>query len=129
MSDVKDEGAVTYEVLKRFGGKWAVLMSMAVTMTRKGITLPPGLNEKLSTSRMKIASGCFSCCEVSCALAEVEGQLSSQFHLLDDQEFTEWYDLLGEAMQGKLDYARIMATPVLEPVRNDCAFLDCSCGK
>lgn len=127
MAELADGDAVTYDVLKRYGGKWAVLMSMAVAMSRSGIELPSDVNEKLKTARLKIASGCFSTCEVSCALAEIESRLSYHFHLLDDQEFEDWYNLLGEAMQGHLDYQRIMATSALEPVKNDCGFLDCHC--
>ena len=68
-------------------------------------------------ARAKIASGCFSCCEVSCALCEVESELSSKFHTLDDDEFKQFQDLLRDAMQGQLDYNRIISSPVLVPVR------------
>ena len=129
MNEVKEENAaVEYELLKRFGGKWAVLMSMSFDMAQRGIALPEDLHEKLTTARIKIGSGCFSSCEINCALADVESRLFSRGHLLEDQEFMDWSDLLGEAMQGKLDYDRILATRVLEPVKNDCQFLRCSCS-
>jgi hypothetical protein len=129
MADAKDEGAVAFEVLKRFGGKWAVLAAMSMSMSRKGVVLPPELHERLRMARVKIGSGCFSPCEASCALADVEGRLFSHCHVLDDQEFMHWSDLLGEAMQGKLDYERISGIPSLAPIKNDCLFLGCSCAE
>ena len=127
MNGADAKGELEYDVLMKFGGKWAVLMSMSVAMARKGIALPPDLNDKLASSRMKIRSGCFSCCEIGCALAEVESRLSSQFHMLDEQEFMKWSELLGDAMQGKLNSARIIATPELAPLKNDSDFLKCTC--
>jgi len=40
-----------------------------------------------------------------------------------------WSDLLGEAAQGKLDYARIQMISALEPIHQDCKFLGCTCGQ
>jgi hypothetical protein len=117
------------ELLNRLGARWAVLAAMNLAMHRKGIAVAPGDGEKLRMARVKIASGCFSPCEVACALAEVESRLFSKCHLLPEKDFTEWSDLLGEAMQGKLDYNRIQGIPALEPVKNDCAFLGCSCAE
>lgn len=128
MADVKNEGVVAFDVLTRFGGKWAVLAAMSMSMSRKGIVVPPEVHEKLRMARVKIGSGCFSPCEVSCALADVEGRLFSQCHLMDDQEFMNWSDLIGEAMQGNLDYDRIAGIPSLAPIKNDCKFLGCSCA-
>ncbi len=129
MADAQDERAVAFDVLRRFGGKWAVLAAMSLSMSRRGIALPPEVQEKLKMARVKIGSGCFSPCEAACALAEVEGRLFSQCHRIDDQEFMTWSDLLGEAMQGKLDYDRIVGIPALAPVKNDCRFLGCRCAE
>jgi len=128
MTSVANEGMVAFDVLKRFGGKWAVLAAMSMNMSRKGINVPAEVHERLRMARVKIGSGCFSPCEASCALADVEGRLFSQCYLLDDQEFMHWSDLLGEAMQGKLDYDRIVGIPALAPIKNDCQFLGCSCA-
>jgi hypothetical protein len=128
MGDVKDEITVAFDLLRRFGGKWAVLTAMSMDMTGKGIVLPPEVNELLKTARLKIESGCYSSCEVNCALAEVESRIFSQCHRLSDQEFMNWTDLLGEAMQGKLNYQRIRGIRALDPVKNDCSFLECTCS-
>jgi hypothetical protein len=128
MAEATDEKAVAFEVLKRLGGKWAVLAAMSMSMSRRGIVVPPEVHERLRMARVKIGSGCFSPCEASCALSDVEGRLFSQSHLLEDEEFMRWSDLLGEAMQGTLDYDRIAGIPALSPIKNDCQFLGCSCA-
>jgi hypothetical protein len=127
MSD-QEKNAFEFEMLKRYGAKWAVLAAMTADMSRKGISLPPDVFQALKTVRSKIESGCFSTCEIGCDLAQAEGPLFSQGHLMDPDEFQQWTDHLAEAMQGKLDYQRIMDIPALAPIRNDCAFLRCHCS-
>jgi hypothetical protein len=129
MSSAKDVSLMEFEVLRRLGGKWAVLMAMSVAMHKRGMSLPPDINERLKTARVKIVSGCVSPCEANCALAEAESRLFSQGPALGDEEFMMWSDLLGEAAQGRLDYARIRMIPALEPIHQDCRFLGCTCGQ
>ena len=128
MGDATDRRVFDFEMLKRYGAKWAVLAAMAADMVRKGVEMPSGVMEALKTARSKIESGCFSPCEIGCDLSQVEGPLFSQGYLLDQREFQQWSDLLAEAMQGKLDYQRIMDIPALAPVKNDCMFLRCGCS-
>ena len=129
MSDAKGASLKEFEILRRLGGRWAVLTAMSLAMTKKGIPLPADINEKLKIARVKIVSGCASPCEVNCVLAEAESRLFSQGSALGDEEFMMWSDLLGEAAQGKLDYARIQMIPALEPIHQDCGFLGCTCGQ
>jgi hypothetical protein len=128
MSVTDDKKQFDFEMLKRYGAKWAVLAAMTADMAKKGIELPRAVFEELKKARGKIESGCFSPCEVGCDLAQVEGPLFSQGYLIDEKDFQQWSDLLGEAMQGKLDYERIMGIPAFDPVKNDCRFLRCSCS-
>jgi hypothetical protein len=128
MSDPSDKNDFDFEMLRRYGARWAVLAAMTADMTKKGIAVPQAVFEALKTARGKIQSGCFSPCEVGCDLALVEGPLFSQGYLLDEKDFQQWSDLLGEAMGGKLDYQRIMDIPAFDPVKSDCRFLGCACG-
>ena len=128
MSEPNDKSAFEFEMLKRYGAKWAVLAAMTADMAKKRIEVPHSVFDALKNARGKIASGCFSTCEVNCDLALAEGPLFSQCHLLEAEEFQAWSDLLAEAMQGKLDYERILGIPALAPVKNDCLFLNCSCS-
>jgi hypothetical protein len=127
MSDPSDKNGFDFEILKRYGAKWAVLAAMTADMMKKGIQLPPAVTETLQRTHGKIQSGCFSPCDVGCDLAQVEGPLFSQGYLLDQKDFQQWSDLLGEAMQGKLDYQRMMGIPAFDPVKAECKFLGCSC--
>jgi hypothetical protein len=129
MSYAKDATVMEFEILRRLGGKWAVLTAMSLAMHKKGIPVPPDINEKLKTARVKIVSGCVSPCEANCTLAEAESRLFAQGPALGDEDFMMWSDLLGEAAQGKLDYARIKVISALEPIHQDCKFLGCSCGQ
>jgi len=82
MSYAKDASVMEFEMLRRLGGKWAVLAAMSMAIARKGVNLPPDVAEKLKMARVKIGSGCFSPCEASCTLAEAESRIFSQrFHL------------------------------------------------
>jgi hypothetical protein len=127
VNDPSDKNNFDFEMLRRYGAKWAVLAAMTADMTKKGIEVPHAVFEALKAARGKIESGCFSPCEVGCDLSPVEGQLFSQGYLLEQKHFQQWSDLLGEAMQGKLDYQRIMGIPAFDPVKNDCRFLGCAC--
>ena len=129
MSNVKDASLMEFEILKRLGGRWAVLAAMSLAMHKKGIPVPSDINERLTTARVTIVSGCASPCEANCVLAQAESRLFSQGPALGDEEFMMWSDLLGEAAQGKLDYARIRMIPALEPIQQDCRFLGCACGQ
>lgn len=129
MSHAKDASLMEFELLRRLGGKWAVLTAMRIAMHEKGIPLPTDINERLRAARGTIVSGCASPCEANCVLAEAESQLFAQGSALGNEEFMMWSDLLGEAAQGKLDYARIRMIPALEPIQQDCRFLGCTCGQ
>ena len=95
----------------------------------KGIAVPQDVFEALKTVRGKIESGCFSPCEVGCDLAVAEGPLFSQGYLLDQNDFQQWSDLLGEAMQGKLDYQAMMGIPAFDPVKTIAASSAASAGR
>ncbi len=128
MGDPREKDDLELEMLRRYSAKWAVLTAMTAAMKRQGIALPPVVFDALKTARSKIQSGCFSICEVGCELSQAEGPVFSECHHLDQQQFQEWSDLLGDAMQGELDYQRILGIPAFAPVKNDCRSLNCSCS-
>ena len=128
MAEPNDKAGFEFEMLKRYGAKWAVLTAMTADMAGKGIKLPQDVFESLRRVRSDLESGCFSTCGVSCDLSQAEGPIFSQCNLLDPQEFQAWSDLLAEAMSGKLDYQRMLGIPALHHVKNDCVFLRCECS-
>jgi hypothetical protein len=125
----QDERKVSFEWLKKFGMKWAVLAALVIDLWKRGVRVPSATNEELKVARMKIMSGCFSPCEVGCALGKLEGQLVALGASLGEDYLRPWFDLLGQAMEGRIDPSRISDIPVLEPIANDCKWLACRCGE
>ena len=125
----QDERNVSFEMLKRFGMKWAVLAALVTDLGKRGVRLPPDTNEQLKLTRMKIMSGCFSPCDVGCAFGKLEGQLISLGSALGEDYLRPWSDLLGQAMEGRIDPGRISDIPALEPIVNECKWLACRCGE
>ena len=125
----QDERRVSFEWLKKFGMKWAVLAALVIDVGKRGIRVPSDVNEQLKLARMKIMSGCFSPCEVGCVLGKLEGQLVSLGASLGEDYLRPWFDLLGQAMEGRIDPGRISDIPALEPLANDCKLLACRCGE
>ena len=125
----QDDRKVSVELLKKFGMKWAVLAALVIDLGKRGVRIPTDVNEQLKLTRMKIMSGCFSPCEVGCALAKLEGQLVAIGSSLGEDYLRPWFDLLGQAMEGRIDPRRISDIPALEPIANDCKWLACHCGE
>ncbi len=118
----------SFELLKKYGTRWAVLTAWELDLAKRGVSVPGVVNDQLKLSRMKIMSGCFSPCEVGCTLGQAEGQLVSAGAALGEAYVRQWFDLLGQSMQGLIDPRRIADIPALEPVATDCKFLECQCG-
>jgi hypothetical protein len=125
----QDERKMSFEMLKKFGMKWAVLAAWVIDLGRRGVRIPSDANEELKLARMKIMSGCFSSCEVACTFGKLEGQLVALGSSLGEDYLRPWSDLLGQAMEGRIDPGRISDIPALEPVANDCRLLACRCGE
>ncbi len=118
---------LSYDLLKKYGSKWAVLVAMSIDLTKKGINLPDELNKSLQVIRIEITSGCYSTCEVNCTMGVVEGQLIAFGAELGDDYLNFWMDLLSRSIKGELDYEALIQIPVIEPVKTSCGFLKCNC--
>jgi hypothetical protein len=124
----QEERKVSFELLKKFGMRWAVLTALGLDMGGQGVSVPAVVWDELKLARMKILSGCFSPCEVNCALGKVEGKLISVGARLGPDYLRPWFELLADAMEGRIDPGRIHEIPALQPVATDCQFLRCQCG-
>ncbi len=120
---------VSFELLKKFGMKWAVVAALVVDLGKRGVRVPSAVNDDLKVARMKIMSGCFSPCEIGCAFGKLEGQLIALGASLGEDYLRPWSDLLGQAMEGRIDPLRVSEIPALEPIANDCKWLACRCGE
>ncbi len=61
--------------LSRFGWKWAVLASTINALCKEGGYVPNDLLSKIRISRTQIESGCYSVCDVSNELQNIEKDL------------------------------------------------------
>lgn len=118
---------ITYELLKKYGSRWAILAAMSMDISKRGIQLSNDIKAALEITRIEITSGCYSTCEIDCTLNKVEGELVSSGSSFGEAYLDPWLDLLARAMQGPLDYEQLIAIPVLRPVETSCGFLKCSC--
>ena len=128
MEGTQEARAVSLDMLKKFGTKWAVLAAMRLDMASRGIRIEGETDEELKLARVQVLSGCFSPCEVGCSLSKVEGQLISIGSSLGGEYVRPWSELLAQAMRGEIDPQRIAEIPALKPVEMDCKFLACRCA-
>jgi len=115
------------KALRRHGMRWAVLLSLSHDLLSKRVTIPPSVNTELRISRVMLESGCFSSCDVSCSLDEIERELVPEAASLGKEYLENWLDLLGKAMKMQLTQEEVKDLPFIQPVINDCKFLKCSC--
>ena len=129
MNAVVGERRTDLDMLKNYGSKWAVLASMRLDMAKQGIRVGRDLDEHFRLARIKILSGCFSPCEVGCALSRIEGQLISIGYPLGEGYLQQWSDLLAQTARGQIDLHQAGKIPALKPFEMDCTFLACGCAQ
>ncbi|MFH1160904.1 MAG: DUF2096 family protein [bacterium] len=118
---------ISYELMKKYGSRWAILTAMSMDMTKKGVQLARDIHSILEVTRIEITSGCYSTCEIDCTLNKVEGELVSSGSAFGEVYVDPWIDLLAKAMQGELNYEKITSIPALKPIASACGFLKCGC--
>lgn len=67
---------VELAVLQKYGLRWAVLAAWDDELRRSGRAAIAEVAKKVEAARVKIASGCFSSCEVGCDLPGIERLLA-----------------------------------------------------
>lgn len=127
---LNEELAAETALLKKYAVRWAILAAWYDDLARRKGTVPERCASGLSESRIKIASGCFSACNVGCVLSEVEADLVSADASIDESQANNWIDLLGKVMSDSdSDIEYVLG---LAPVRfrlSECGLLgSCSCG-
>jgi hypothetical protein len=91
------------------------------------VRIPRETESTLETARIKIASGCFSACEVGCDLSTVEGALTTADSSTDHNWVEFWVDLLGQAMSDPNQTERLMKVPAIKFRYNNCGLSVCRC--
>ncbi len=114
-------------VLKQYGLRWAVLAAWRDALQLRHVTLPDESDRLLENARFKIASGCFSVCEVGCDLSQLEAALTS----IDASSHHNWVDfwvnMLGHSMSSEAETERILKIPAVMSRYKDCGLAVCRC--
>jgi len=117
-------------LLKKYAVRWAILAAWYDDLARRKATLPERCASGLSESRIKIASGCFSACNVGCVLSDVEGDLVSADASMDESKANTWIDLLGKVMSDSdSDIEYVLGLAPVKFRLSECGLMgSCACG-
>ena len=122
-----EEGRYQQEesVVRQYALRWAVLAAWRDALADRRV---PGLGPVdlgLKRVRIKIASGCFSACEIGCDLSPVEAALTSADASSTATSVDFWLDLLGHAMRAEAE--RLLKIPAVKFRFQDCGVPGCRC--
>ena len=127
-SNANLEKAVQNEaVLKQYGLRWAVLAGWRDALNLRKVSLPADIDQLLERARVKIASGCFSVCDVGCELSQLEGILTSADASTDHNWVDFWIDLLASSMKDAGATERILKIPAIKARYSNCGLSICRC--
>ncbi len=122
-----DVVAVEAEALRRYGLRWAVLAAWHDALRIRRVALPAETNRLLERTRIELASGCFSVCEVGCGLGSIEGTLTSVDSSSEGGSTEYWIELLGQSMSGGLDTERVLRIPAVRTHFESSGIKGCHC--
>ncbi len=114
-------------VLKQYGLRWAVLAAWRDALQLRQVPLPVEADRLLENARIKIASGCFSVCEVGCDLTQLEAALTSIDASTHHNWVDFWVDMLGHSMSSEADTQRILKIPAVMSRYQNCGLTVCRC--
>ena len=114
-------------VLRQYGLRWAVLAAWRDALQLRQVSLPVGADRLLENARIKIASGCFSVCEVGCDLTQLEAVLSSFDASTPHNGVDFWVDMLGHSMSGEAEMQPILKIPAIMSRYQNCGLTACRC--
>jgi hypothetical protein len=115
------------EVLREYGLRWAVLASWRDALRLRHLEVPRELDHRLELARLKLASGCFSVCDVGCDLNTVEGTLTSVDASSQHNWVDFWVGLLGRSMCDDPAIEFILNIPAVRSHYQNCGIKGCSC--
>ncbi len=124
---IRDKAIHDEAVLKQYGLRWAVLAGWRDALKLRDVALPADIDPLLENARLRIATGCFSVCDVGCELAQLEGILTSADASTDHNWVDFWVDLLANSMKDNADTERILKIPAIKARYNNCGLSVCRC--
>ncbi len=115
--------------LQRYGLRWAVLAAWAGELEQQGVSIGGEARKRLDACRVKIASGCFSACEVGCDLGVIEGELISRAASGASDTVDSWTTLIGQAMDKTAKIEKLLRIPTVRFQYMHCGFQACRCDR
>jgi hypothetical protein len=112
-------------VVRQYALRWAVLAAWRDALAGRRVPGLAALDLGLKRVRIKIASGCFSACEIGCDLSPVEAALTSADASSEASTVDFWLDLLGHAMRAEAE--RLLKMPAVKFRFADCGVPGCRC--
>jgi len=112
-------------VVRQYALRWAVLAAWRDALAGRRVLGLAALDLGLKRVRIKIASGCFSACEIGCDLSPVEAALTSADASSEANTVDFWLDLLGHAMRAEAE--RLLKVPAVKFRFADCGVPGCRC--
>jgi hypothetical protein len=113
--------------LKQYGLRWSVLAAWMDALRLRQVPLPQELDRLLENARIKIASGCFSVCEVGCDLSQLEAALTSIDASSHHNWVDFWLDMLANSMAENAETERILKVPAIRARYSNCGITACRC--
>jgi hypothetical protein len=116
-------------VLKQYGLRWSVLAAWRDTLAQRGVPVAQGTDSTLERVRIKLASGCFSVCNIGCDLSAIEAELTVADSSTGDRKVDSWIDMLGRAMNADDQVAQLLRVPAIGARYASCGIKGCACAR
>jgi hypothetical protein len=122
-----ERSVIEAAVLQQFGLRWAILGAWRDALRLRNVIVSGEIDSLLESARIKIASGCFSVCNVGCDLSQIEGALTTADSSTNHNWVDFWVDLLGLAMKEGVEVERILKVPAVKARYKNCGLSVCRC--
>ena len=113
------------EALHAYALRWSVLAAWRDALVLRRVPLPGDPDAALERARIKLASGCFSACEVGRDLSEVEASLTTADASTNHNWVEFWIDLLGHAMKESVATEQVLRIPAVRFRYQNCGISGC----
>lgn len=115
-------------VVERYALRWSVLAAWRDALEARVGDVFEDTDRALTRARIKIASGCFSACEIGCDLSSVEAALTSADASSRTSSVDFWLGLLSYSMADAAGAERLLNIPAVRFRFADCRVGGCACA-
>jgi len=117
------------EALRAFALRWSVLAAWRSELLLDKAPLSGDAGISLERARVKLASGCFSACDIGCDLAAAEAVLMAADTSRPESQAESWLELLGQAMSNTYALEHFLQIPAIQFQYQNCGISGCACDR